>query len=93
MFWEPEAVDVSPGEAKGNIDSRGSIKHTVFPRCQSISILLYTKSQRNEKNKTNFIRKYMKNFIKFPKNVKFNSTQCHSQNIRGFRLSKGRVFS
>ena len=50
MFCGPETVDVSRGEAAGNIDSRGSTKHTAFPRSlQSISILLYTKSQRNEK--------------------------------------------
>ena len=33
------------------VDRRGSTKHTAFPRSQSISILLYTKSQRNEKIK------------------------------------------
>ena len=55
MFCEPETVDVSRdcrcarGEAEGNIDSRGSTKHTAFLRSQSISILLYTKSQRNKK--------------------------------------------
>ena len=49
MFCGPETVDVSPGKAEGNIDSRGSTKHTAFLRSQSISILLYTKSQRNEK--------------------------------------------
>ena len=48
MFCGPEIVDVSRGEGKGNIGSRGSTKHTAFPRSQSISILLYTKSQRNE---------------------------------------------
>ena len=42
MFCGPETVDVSRGEAEGNIDSRGSTKHTAFPRSQSISILLYT---------------------------------------------------
>ena len=36
----PSTVDVSLAE--GNIDSRGSTKHTAFPRSQSISILLYT---------------------------------------------------
>ena len=30
-------------------NSRDSTKHNAFPRSQSISILLYTKSQRNEK--------------------------------------------
>ena len=44
----------------------------------NVSILLYTKSQRNEKIKRSyaskkFIRKYMKYFINFLKNVKFNS--------------------
>ena len=47
MFCAPEIVDVSRGEAERNIGSRGSTKHTAFPRSQS-SILLYTKSQRNE---------------------------------------------
>ena len=42
MFCGPEAADVSRGEAEGNIDSRGSTKHTAFPRSQSISILLYS---------------------------------------------------
>ena len=51
MFCGPEAVSVSQGEAEGNIDSQGPTKHTAFPRSQSISILLYTKSQRNEKIK------------------------------------------
>ena len=38
MFCGPETVDVSRGEAEGNIDSRGSTKHTAFPRSQSISV-------------------------------------------------------
>ena len=42
MFCGPETVDVARGEAEGNIDSRGSTKHTAFPRSQSISILLYS---------------------------------------------------
>ena len=49
MFCGPETVDVYRGEAEGNIDSLGSTKHTAVPRSQSISILLYTKSQRSEK--------------------------------------------
>ena len=48
MFCGPEIVDVSRGEAEGNIGNRGSTKHTAFPGSQSVSILLYTKSQRNE---------------------------------------------
>ena len=51
MFCGPETVDVSRGEASGNIDSRGFIKHTAFPRSQSVSISLFTKNQRNEKIK------------------------------------------
>ena len=47
-------------EAEGNIDSRGSTKLTLSPRSHSISILLYTNSQSNEKSKANFIRKYKK---------------------------------
>ena len=38
MFCGPETAD--DGEAEGNIDSRGSTKHTAFPRSQSISTLL-----------------------------------------------------
>ena len=49
MFCGPEAVDVSRGEAEGNIDSRGSTKHTAFPRSQSISILLYNECQKRRK--------------------------------------------
>ena len=49
MFCGPETVDVSRGEVEGNIDNRGSTKHTAFPRPQSTSILLYTESQRKEK--------------------------------------------
>ena len=49
MFCGPETVDVSRGEAEGNIDSRGSTKHTAFPRSQSISILLYTECQKRRK--------------------------------------------
>ena len=56
MFCGPETVDVSRGEAEGNIDSRGSTKHTALPRSQSISILLYTKSQRNEKVKRTYTK-------------------------------------
>ena len=41
VYCEPETVDVSRGEAEGNIDGRGSTKHTAFPRSQSISVLLY----------------------------------------------------
>ena len=49
MFCGPETVDVSRGEAEGNIDSRGSTKHTAFPRSQSISILLYNECQKRRK--------------------------------------------
>ena len=49
MFCGPETVDVSRGEAEGNIDSRGSTKHTAFPRSQSISVLLYTECQKRRK--------------------------------------------
>ena len=49
MFCGPETVDVSRGEAEGNIDCRGSTKHTPFPRSQSISILLYTECQKRTK--------------------------------------------
>ena len=77
MFCGPETVDVSGGERnekikRTSVDRRGSTKYTAFPRSQSISILLYTKSQINEK-KVNLIRKYMKYFINFLRNVKFNS--------------------
>jgi hypothetical protein len=34
VFCGPETVDVSRGEAEGNIDGRGSTKHTAFPRSQ-----------------------------------------------------------
>ena len=40
-----------------------STKHTAFPRSQSISILLFTKSQGNEKIKPTSHEKYMKYFI------------------------------
>ena len=49
MFCGPETVDVSRGQAEGNIDSGGSTKHTAFPRSQSISILLYTECQKRRK--------------------------------------------
>ena len=49
MFCGPDTVDVSRGEAEGNIDSRGSTKHTAFPRSQSISVLLYTECQKRRK--------------------------------------------
>ena len=51
VFCGPETVDVSRGEAEGNIDGRGSTKHTAFPRSQQISVLLYINSQRNNKLK------------------------------------------
>jgi hypothetical protein len=49
MFSGTDTVDVS--EAEGNIDGRGSTKHTAFPRSQEISILLYINSERNNKLK------------------------------------------
>ena len=55
-----------------DIDSRGSTKHTAFPRSQSISILLYTKSQRNEKIKRTSYEDTRNILIIFQKNVKFN---------------------
>ena len=51
VFCGPETVDVSRGEAEGNIDGRGFTKHTAFPRSQQISVLLYINSQRNNKLK------------------------------------------
>ena len=51
MFCGPKTVDVSRGEAEGNIDGRGFTKHTAFPRSQQISVLLYINSQRNNKLK------------------------------------------
>ena len=47
VFCGPETVDY----AEGDIDGRGSTKHTAFPRSQSISVLLYINSQRNNKLK------------------------------------------
>ena len=49
MFCGPETVDFPRREAEGNIDSRGSTKHTASPRSQSISILLYTEYQMRRK--------------------------------------------
>ena len=49
MFCGPSTVDVSRGEAEGNIDSRGSTKHTAFTRSQSISILLLIECQKRKK--------------------------------------------
>ena len=49
MFCGPETADVSRDEAEGNINSRGSTKHTAFPRSQSISILSYTECQKRRK--------------------------------------------
>ena len=49
MFCGPVTVDVSRGEAEGNIDSRGSTKHTAFPMSQTISILLLTECQKRKK--------------------------------------------
>ena len=34
VFCGPETVDVSRGEAEGNIAGRGSAKHTAFPKSQ-----------------------------------------------------------
>ena len=59
MFCGPETVDVSRGEAEGNIDSRGSTKRTAFPRSQSISILLLTECQKRKKT-TNYSNMYIK---------------------------------
>ena len=49
MFCGPETVDVSRGEAEGNIDSRGSTKHTAFPRSQSIIFYYILSVKREEK--------------------------------------------
>ena len=52
MSCGPETVDVPEAKPKETSKlSRGFTKHTGFPRSLSISILLYTKSQRNEKIK------------------------------------------
>ena len=48
VFCGPSTVDVSLGFA---FDRLGSTKHTAFPRSQSISVLLYINSQRNNKLK------------------------------------------
>ena len=81
MFCGRSTVDVSLGFATENIDSQASAKHSAFPKSQSVSIfpevsvskyfIIYQESKKR-KNKANFIRKYMKYFINFLKNVKFN---------------------
>ena len=48
MFCEPETVDVDVDETS-TVEGLQNIQHSAFPRSQSISILSYTKSQRNEK--------------------------------------------
>ena len=74
MFCGPETVDVARGEAEANFDSRGSTKNTAFLRSQSVSILLHTKSQRNEKIKRTSYENTGNIIIIFKKNpVKFNS--------------------
>ena len=45
MFPEAKPRETS------TVETRASTKHTAFLRSQSVSILLYTKSQRNEKVK------------------------------------------
>ena len=45
----------------------------MFPEPKSI--LLYPRVKETKKNKANFIRKYMKYFINFLKNVKFHSVR------------------
>ena len=49
VFCGPETVDVENDDE--NIDGRGFTKHTAFLRSQSISVLLYVNSQRNNKLK------------------------------------------
>ena len=39
MFCGPETVDVSRGEAEGNIDGRGSTKHTAFLVLSPVHVL------------------------------------------------------
>ena len=73
MFCGPETVDVSRGEAEGNIDSRGSTKHTAFPRSHSISILLSYQESKKQKKKRTSEEKTKKFLLNFVKTVKFNS--------------------
>jgi hypothetical protein len=57
MFCGHETANISQGEAMGSIGSRGSTKHTVSRK--SISILLYTKCQRKQKETGNFDNFYL----------------------------------
>ena len=54
MFCGPSTVDVSLGFASGNIDSRGSTKHTAFPKSQSISVNYQSKLNRGRKGNDGF---------------------------------------
>ena len=56
MFCGPETVDVSRGEAEGNIDSRGSTKHTAFPRSHVNKYFIIYQESKKRKNKANFVQ-------------------------------------
>ena len=66
MFCGPEIVDVSRGEAEGNIGSRGSTKHS-FPEVSVNKYFIIYQESKKRNYKANFTRKYMKYFINFLK--------------------------
>ena len=63
------------GQSSTDIDSRGSTKHAAFPRSQVNKYFIIYQESKKRKNKANFVRKYMKYFINFLQNFKFNSVQ------------------
>ena len=86
MFCGPETVDVSRRSRGKHRQSRVH-KTYCFPEVSVNKYFIINQESKKRKNRANFVRKYMKYFINFLKNFKFNSVHCHSQNIRGFRLS------
>ena len=72
-------VDPRLSMAEGNIDGRGKHRQSrvhktyCFPEVSVNKYFIIYQESKKRKNKANFIRKYMKYFINFLKNVKFNA--------------------
>ena len=66
MFCGPETVDVRDRQSRVH-------KTYCFPEVSVNKYFIIYQESKKRKNKANFIRKYMKYFINFLKNVKFNA--------------------
>ena len=73
MFCGPETVNVSPRQSPGKYRQSRVDKTYCCPEVSVNKYFIIYQESKKRKNKANFIRKYMKYFIDFLKNIKFNS--------------------